>query len=139
MLFKYIAKEDKAYLKIDFDKFGGGEFNPSKILAEQSEIWSQYWAPKGVEGDKTKSACYECMDILRDLALTESANFSFSVDDFRRGLKGYNRTSKGVDLFNLPTLKICLTNSFQALLRQLKLVFRTYRCSIKPPCLSKLA
>ena len=34
LLFKYIAKEDKAYLKIDLDKFGGDEFCPSKILAE---------------------------------------------------------------------------------------------------------
>ena len=105
LLFKYIAKEDKAYLKIDLDKFGGDEFNPSKIIAEQANTWSQYWAPKGVEGDKTKSACYECMDILRDLAFTESANFSFSVDDFRRGLKGYNRTFKGVDLFTSTDFK----------------------------------
>ena len=67
LLFNYIAKEDKSHLQIDLDKFGGSEFNPSVVLAEQSENWSKYWAPKGVEGDKIKFACYECMDILRDL------------------------------------------------------------------------
>ena len=65
----------------------------------------KYWAPKGAEGDRIKLACHECMDIFRDLALKESPNFSSSVDDFRRGLKGYNRTSKGVDLFTSTDFK----------------------------------
>ena len=69
LLFKYIAKEDKAFLKIDLAKFGGSDFNPSEVLANQSDSWSQYWAPKGVEGEKIKSACHECMAIFRSFAM----------------------------------------------------------------------
>ena len=75
-------------MKIDLAKFGGSDFNPSDVLASQSDSWSQYWAPKDVEGDKIKSACYECMAIFRAYAQPLAKTFKFGVSEFRKGIKG---------------------------------------------------
>ena len=45
ILFKHISKEDKAYLNVDISKFGKDTCSPSVAIAEQTEFWSQYWAP----------------------------------------------------------------------------------------------
>ena len=57
LLFKYIAKEDKEFMRVNLSKLGGDEFNPSKILEQQAEIWSQYWSPDGKAGNETKERC----------------------------------------------------------------------------------
>ena len=87
-------------MRVDLEKLGGDEFNPTAILNRQIEFWSTYWAPKGENGLETKRKCREFIEIYRDFALPEAAKYNFSLQDFLNGLKGFNRSSKGVDFFH---------------------------------------
>ena len=101
-LFKYIAKEDQAFLKIDLSRFGGKEFSPCAILQEQSENWSKYWAPPD---EISRTSCQEAHEIYREVALPHASGYTFTLSDFRNGLRGYNRSSKGSDCFVAKDLK----------------------------------
>ena len=92
LLFKFIAKEDKDFMKVDLAKLGGDEYNPSGLLKQQSDFWSQCWAPKGEAGLLTRNTCHSSMDTYRNFALPHAAEYSFTLHDFLRGLKGFNRT-----------------------------------------------
>ena len=45
VLYKYISKEEKAYLNIDISKFCVSNFSPSEVLSQQAKNWSKLWAP----------------------------------------------------------------------------------------------
>jgi hypothetical protein len=45
VLYKYISKEEKAYLNVDISKFCVSNFSPSDVLSQQAKNWSQLWAP----------------------------------------------------------------------------------------------
>jgi len=107
LLFKYIAKEDKEFMRVNLSKLGGDEFNPGKILEQQADFWSQYLSPKGKAGNETKERCALFMEIYRNFALPEAAKYKFSLQDFLKGLKGFNRSSRGADFFTTKELKWC--------------------------------
>ena len=99
LLFKFIFKEEKDFMRVDLEKLGGDEFNPTNILNKQIDFWSKYWSPKGENGLETKKRCSEFMEIYRDFALPEAAKYSFTRQDFLNGLRGFNRSSRGADFF----------------------------------------
>ena len=45
VLYKYISKEEKAYLNVDISKFCISNFSPSEVLEQQAKSWSKLWAP----------------------------------------------------------------------------------------------
>ena len=120
-------------MRVNLSKLGGDEFNPSRILEQQAEFWSQYWSPDGkalssacVESrrpslrapridtkqysssrNETKERCAKFMDIYRNFALPEAAKYKSSLQDFLKGLKGFNRSSRGADFFTTKELKWC--------------------------------
>ena len=82
LLFKYIAKEDKDFMKVDLAKLGGEEYNPSDILKQQSLFWAKYWAPSGEDAKLTKDADHRSMETYRKFALPQAAAYNFTLQGF---------------------------------------------------------
>jgi hypothetical protein len=107
VLYKYISKEEKAYLNVDISKFCVSNFNPSEVLNQQAKNWSKLWAPPDPD---LKQCCADSLYAFHMFAATFTGAYQYTVDMFRSGLKGYRRESPGVDIWRASELK-ALPNS----------------------------
>ena len=82
ILFKHISKEDKAYLNVDISKFGKDTCSPSIAIAEQTEFWSQSWAPPN---ESLIQEIANDMKKLRSMGFDYISNYTYTTGDFLDG------------------------------------------------------
>jgi hypothetical protein len=102
--FLRLSVKKKAFLNVDISKFGKDTCSPSKAIAVQTKFWNQYWAP--LKDDLIQQVA-KAMNDLRDRGFEyiRINGYKFDVDDFICGLRGYNRESRGIDMWKASELK----------------------------------
>ena len=107
-LFKYISKQDKQFLNVNFAAAGGADRNPTKFLAEQSANWAGFWAPLHQDvgmAEQEHTHIHVLLAGLRAHAMSMPPDPHITPAKFNQSLKGYHKDTRGSDNWTSTELK----------------------------------
>ncbi len=90
-LFAYIAKQDKAFLNVDWRSPGLVNNTPEQFLEGQIVAWSEFGAPMLVGGQEKVAVAPKA---LREFAKSDPTMF-VDLDSFCKALETYNKETHG--------------------------------------------